>query len=156
MRDREQTLAANTVVSEQVTSPSPPSGLSEKARGKLRARSPSVGSLATPALAANTTILGYESASGFVATEEWVQSWVSGLPLDSILIAASEVSLLYLHRTSFNFPLFAAPAQDSSIQGSFECGLFSCVGHAGRDSTTCSTNYFKAFPMDGSKRSMAG
>ncbi|KAF8587219.1 hypothetical protein K439DRAFT_1614510 [Ramaria rubella] len=94
VRDREETLAATTVGPEQpVASQSPPPGaLSEKARGKLRARSPSVGSLTSPGLVGNaSSILGYESASGFVATEEWVQSWVQGLPLDSILIAMSEL-----------------------------------------------------------------
>jgi High-temperature-induced dauer-formation protein len=93
VRDREQTLAANAATPErQAATPSPPSGLSEKARGKLRARTPSVGSLSSPAFPANASnILGYESSSGFVATEEWVQSWVQGLPLDSILIAISEV-----------------------------------------------------------------
>lgn len=104
VRDREETLVANAVLPEQVASVSPPSGLSEKARGKLRARSPSVGSLVSPALGANPNILGYESASGFVATEEWVQSWVQGLPLDSILIATSEVGVfLYVLCQSFEY-----------------------------------------------------
>lgn len=93
VRDREETLAANTTTpDQQVASSSPVSGLSEKARGKLRERTPSAGSLSSSAFpAAASNILGYESSSGFVATEEWVQSWVPGLPLDSILIAISEV-----------------------------------------------------------------
>ena len=99
VRDREVTIAANTVATDQSSpSQSPPQGeLSEKARGKLKEGSSSIGSPASPGLTANAaSILGYESASGFVATEEWVQSWVPGLPLDSILIAISEVPVQYL------------------------------------------------------------
>jgi len=94
VRDREETLAANTVDQPSPPQSPPPSELSEKARGKLKEGSSSVGSLASPGLTGNAaSILGYVSASGFVATEEWVQSWVQGLPLDSILIAMSEVPL---------------------------------------------------------------
>lgn len=71
--------------------------MSEKARGKLPARSPSVdlgaGFGAGLTAGAETTVLGYESAGGFLATEDWVQSWVKGLPLDSILVAVAEVGV---------------------------------------------------------------
>ena len=76
---------------------SAPRSLSEKARGKLPARASSIdsglGNLgAGMTVGAESAILGYESAGGFVATEEWVQSWVQGLPLDSLLVTITEVS----------------------------------------------------------------
>jgi hypothetical protein len=104
VKDREDVLAASAAAlsadatAEEAGTPSPvvsttyPPPLSEKARGKLRARSPSLD-------ADDSAILGwttYESASGFVATEEWVESWRKGLPMDSVLLAVTEVRLKLL------------------------------------------------------------
>ncbi|KAF8524338.1 high-temperature-induced dauer-formation protein-domain-containing protein [Hysterangium stoloniferum] len=99
VKDREDVLAASAATlstdpsTEEASTPSPfvpttyPPPLSEKARGKLRARSPSLDG-------SDSAILGYtsyESASGFVATEEWVESWRKGLPMDSVLLAVTEL-----------------------------------------------------------------
>lgn len=90
-----------------------PPVLSEKARGKLPMRSLSTLSVDPPGvsmgISADSAILGYyydgnigsngPGLNGFVATEEWVQSWVKGLPIDSILIAIAEVSLQGLYES---------------------------------------------------------
>ncbi|GJJ15039.1 hypothetical protein Clacol_009313 [Clathrus columnatus] len=82
-----------------------PPVLSEKARGKLPVRSVSTLSMDPPGVSmgvsADNAILGYHydgnAGSGglgpnsFVATDEWVQSWTKGLPIDSILVAVAEL-----------------------------------------------------------------
>ncbi|KZP20792.1 hypothetical protein FIBSPDRAFT_919775 [Athelia psychrophila] len=65
-----------------------PGAISEKARGKMKARrSMSVettGSLERIAAAG-------VGKNGFVPTQEWVTSWQQGLPLDSVMLVISEV-----------------------------------------------------------------
>lgn len=84
-----------------------PPVLSEKARGKLPMRSLSALSMDPPGVSmgvsADSAILGYHydnnagngglGLNPFIATEEWVQSWTGGLPIDSILVAIAEVNM---------------------------------------------------------------
>jgi hypothetical protein len=59
---------------------------SEKARGKMRARSLSVETISS--LDRAPLAIG---KNGFVPTQEWVTSWQQGLPLDTVMIFISDV-----------------------------------------------------------------
>ncbi|KDQ20543.1 hypothetical protein BOTBODRAFT_26557 [Botryobasidium botryosum FD-172 SS1] len=67
-----------------------PRKISEKARGKMRARSSeSVDTTASlERLAAAGVAVG---RNGFVPTQEWVSSWQQGLPLDPVLLTIAEL-----------------------------------------------------------------
>ncbi|CCA69579.1 hypothetical protein PIIN_03518 [Serendipita indica DSM 11827] len=62
-------------------------GLSEKARGKMRERQESLDMDESTVHAAAVAI----GKNGFVPTQEWVTSWVRGLPLDPIMLTVSEL-----------------------------------------------------------------
>ena len=77
--------------------------LSEKARGKMRARSVDEMEMSADGLDVSGLSLGgggggdpgypgpYTSRTGFVPTESWVASWRERLPLDTILIVLTEL-----------------------------------------------------------------
>ncbi|KAF8309828.1 hypothetical protein DL93DRAFT_2044105, partial [Clavulina sp. PMI_390] len=70
-------------------SPLPPPTMSEKARGKMRARTSGSISLLDPEL--ERLAAAGVGRNGFVPTQEWVTSWQQGLPLDPILLVISEL-----------------------------------------------------------------
>jgi len=93
------TRAVPTPPSDQpsrTTSPDPPepavstqnSGLSEKARGKMRERSVSFEALDPDLERIAAQGVG---RNGFIPTQEWVTSWQQGLPLDPILLTIAEL-----------------------------------------------------------------
>ncbi|EJD53359.1 hypothetical protein AURDEDRAFT_111005 [Auricularia subglabra TFB-10046 SS5] len=61
--------------------------MSEKARGKMRARNESFDADASLERIAAAGV----GRNGFVPTQEWVTSWQQGLPLDPIMLAISEL-----------------------------------------------------------------
>jgi len=87
--DEEISVSVSPLVSPQPSEDVNAAGsLSEKARGKMKAR----GSLSTDM----TTSLERMAAAGigrngFVPTQEWVTSWQQGLPLDPIMLVISEL-----------------------------------------------------------------
>lgn len=98
-----QTSHATTPISEYPPALVSPRQISEKARGKQRARSNSQGTTSdsrTVSQADLTSLYAgdlqdddevpYVSRNGFMPTESWVASWREGLPIDGILILISE------------------------------------------------------------------
>lgn len=73
---------------EQVRLSGFPTAVSEKARGKMRERRSE--SLDTDNSLDRVTAASV-GRSGFVPTQEWVTSWQQGLPLDSVMLAISEL-----------------------------------------------------------------
>jgi len=70
--------------------PGTPRRISEKARGKMRARS--TDSVDTTASLERLTLAGVSvGRNGFVPTQEWVTSWQQGLPLDPVLLTIAEL-----------------------------------------------------------------
>jgi len=67
-----------------------PKKVSEKARGKMRARSSE--SVDTTASLERLTAAGVAvGRNGFVPTQDWVSSWQQGLPLDPVLLTIAEL-----------------------------------------------------------------
>ncbi|KAL7421522.1 hypothetical protein Q5752_003291 [Cryptotrichosporon argae] len=69
---------------------SPTAGLSEKARGKMRAVEPAPEADETDDELMRLAAAGV-GPNGYVPTQEWVSSWQKGLPLDPVLVAISEL-----------------------------------------------------------------
>ncbi|TBU66059.1 high-temperature-induced dauer-formation protein-domain-containing protein [Dichomitus squalens] len=64
-------------------------GMSEKARGKMRAAGRSLSGDMTGSL--ERLAAAGVGRNGFVPTQEWVSSWHQGLPLDTVLLVISEL-----------------------------------------------------------------
>ncbi|KAH7107456.1 high-temperature-induced dauer-formation protein-domain-containing protein [Auriculariales sp. MPI-PUGE-AT-0066] len=62
--------------------------MSEKARGKMRARQESID---VDVAALERIAAGGIGRNGFVPTQEWVTSWQQGLPLDPIMLTITEI-----------------------------------------------------------------
>ncbi|TXT07161.1 hypothetical protein VHUM_03331 [Vanrija humicola] len=86
-------------------------GMSEKARGKMRATEPASDA---PAEGENDVTdeellnlaAGGIGPNGYVPTQEWVTSWQKGLPLDPVLVAISEL----LPKIQDSMPAQGAPS----------------------------------------------
>ncbi|KAI0747903.1 high-temperature-induced dauer-formation protein-domain-containing protein [Daedaleopsis nitida] len=66
-----------------------PTGVSEKARGKMRAAGRSLSGDMTGSL--ERLAAAGVGRNGFVPTQEWVSSWHQGLPLDAVMLVISEL-----------------------------------------------------------------